>query len=515
MARPREVYRPYAKQQEFHAAGLVHRERLFLAGNQLGKTLAGGHEEAIHSTGDYPPWWRGRRFDGPTNSWVAGVTGESTRDNVQRILLGRPGQFGTGAVPKSAIIETRLARGIADLVDTVRIRHVSGGVSTIAFKSYEKGREKWQGETLHRVWFDEEPPADIYSEGLTRTNATGGIVWLTMTPLLGMSEVVRSFLEAPTPDRHVTQMTIDDAEHYTAAERARIVASYPPHEREARAKGIPVLGSGRIFPMSEEAIAIEPFEIPRHWPQIGGIDFGWDHPTAAIRLAFDRDADCIYVTHAYRLREATPVLHAATLRAWGAWLPWAWPHDGLQHSKDSGEQLAEQYRREGLAMLAERAMFDNVANAVTPQITGSFEGAGRYGSGAYANALTSALSNTAGNLAYQNYANERQNMTRATALAPTLANQDYANLQQLASVGDARQQLGQQQINADINRYNYDQNLPYNNLANYMRMIQGNYGTSATQTTQNAVNPLAGTLGLGNSALDALPQLASLAFLLA
>src|SRR5476649_2252800 len=90
-------YRPYDKQAEFHAAGSSHRERLFLAGNQLGKTLAGGFEEAIHATGQYPEWWRGRRFEGPTFSWVAGVTGESTRDTVQRILLGRPGDQGAGA----------------------------------------------------------------------------------------------------------------------------------------------------------------------------------------------------------------------------------------------------------------------------------------------------------------------------------------------------------------------------------------------------------------------------------
>ncbi|HZS83823.1 MAG TPA: hypothetical protein VFA50_13190 [Stellaceae bacterium] len=147
-------------------------------------------------------------------------------------------------------------------------------------------------------------------------------------------------------------------------------------------------------------------------------------------------------------------------------------------------------------------LLGNVANAVAPRITGSFEGAGRYGSGAYANALASALTDTAGNLAYQNYANERRNMTQAAALAPSLADQDYTNLQELASVGDARQQLAQQQINAAIDRYNYDQNLPYNNLANYMRMVQGNYGNSATQTTQTAVNPLAGALGLGRSGFD-------------
>jgi len=147
-------------------------------------------------------------------------------------------------------------------------------------------------------------------------------------------------------------------------------------------------------------------------------------------------------------------------------------------------------------------MFSSIANTVTPSITGTFEGTGRYGSGAYANALTSALANTAGNLAYQNYNNERGNMMQADAQAPTLANQDYTDIGQLASVGDARQQLAQQNINAAVDRYNYNQNLPYNTLANYMKMIQGNYGSSSTQTTQNYANPIAGALGLGNSGFD-------------
>jgi len=170
--------------------------------------------------------------------------------------------------------------------------------------------------------------------------------------------------------RHVTRMTIDDAEHYTDAERAAIIASYPAHEREARAKGIPTLGSGRIFPVEESAISTDPIDIPPHWVQIGGIDFGWDHPTAGVKLAWDRDADTVYVTAAYRAREATPVIHAGALKAWGRapdgtqWLPWAWPHDGLQHDKGSGTQLAEQYREQGLDMLKDRAMFDDGSSGV-------------------------------------------------------------------------------------------------------------------------------------------------------
>lgn len=164
--------------------------------------------------------------------------------------------------------------------------------------------------------------------------------------------------------RHVTRMTIEDAEHYTPEQVAEIIASYPAHEREARAKGIPTLGSGRVFPVSEDVIKVDAFEIPSHWVQIGGLDFGWDHPTAGVRLAWDRDADIIYVVNSYGSREQTPVFHAASLKPWGDGLPWAWPHDGLQHDKGSGEALAEQYRAQGLNMLEEKATFEEGGNGV-------------------------------------------------------------------------------------------------------------------------------------------------------
>jgi phage terminase large subunit-like protein len=196
------TYQPYPKQREFHAAGAIHRERLFMAGNQLGKTLAGGAEWAFHLTGRYPDWWEGRVFDKPVRMWAAGVTGESTRDNPQRILVGPPQQveaWATGMIPGDAIVNTITGRGVPNGLDAVVVRYggggdISPGESVLAFKSYEKGREKWQGETLEGVWYDEEPPLDIYSEGLTRTNTTGGVAIVTFTPLLGMSEVVMQFL---------------------------------------------------------------------------------------------------------------------------------------------------------------------------------------------------------------------------------------------------------------------------------------------------------------------------------
>jgi len=335
-----------------------------MAGNQLGKTLAAGFEYAMHATGRYPDWWKGRRFDKPIIGWIAGITGESTRDNPQRILLGRPNEFGTGAIPKDALIDVTPARGQPDLQDSITVRHASGGVSHIGLKSYEKGREKWQGETLDLVWFDEEPPLDVYTEGLTRTNATGGMVFTTFTPLLGMSEVVKRFLLDKVPGTHVTQMTIDDVAHYSPEQRTAIIASYPAFERDARTKGIPQLGSGRVFPLDEEDITCKAFEIPAHWPQLCGIDFGWDHPSAAVRMAWDRDTDVLYITATHRAKAQTPLMFAGTVKPWGEWLPWSWPHDGLQHDKGSGEQLAAQYRSQGLKLMPQRATFEDGTNGL-------------------------------------------------------------------------------------------------------------------------------------------------------
>lgn len=355
-------YAPYPKQREFHRAGAdkAVRERLLKAGNQQGKTLSAGFETAMHLTGRYPDWWDGATFSHPVAAWAAGVTSEVTRDTVQRMLCGRANSIGTGAIPGEAIRDKSLKRGVADAIDTIVVSHGGGGdiqakESSLSFKSYDQGREKFQGETLDVVWLDEEPPADIYTEALTRTNATQGIVYMTFTPLMGMSDVVKRFLMDKAPGTHVTNMTIHDALHYSKEQIAAIIASYPAHERDARSLGTPMMGSGRIFPVDEDVITVEPFAIPKHWVQLGGLDFGYDHPAAAARLAWDRDSDVIYLTSEFRESGTTPVLHAAALKPWGDWLPWAWPHDGLQHDKGSGDVLADLYRKNGLKLLKDKA----------------------------------------------------------------------------------------------------------------------------------------------------------------
>lgn len=363
------LYSPYQKQKDFHQNGIKYSERLLGAGNQTGKTYCGSREMAMHLTGQYPDWWDGIEFDKPIVAWVGGVSGEIIRDTTQKLLVGRmqdSDSIGSEAIPKDSIKATVRALGVKDLLDHVKVHHESGGTSLVFFKSYEKGREKFQGETIDIIWFDEEPPEEIYSEGLTRTNngQRGQCSMTTFTPLKGMSTIVYGFYQNPSKNQKLTQMTIMDVDHYSEEDKLKIIDSYPEHEREARAKGIPILGSGKIFPIKEEDITCIPFEIPEHWVQINGLDFGWNHPQACVNLAWDRDADIVYVTKTYRKSEATPEEAAVSIRRWGEWIPTAWPHDGYQHDKGSGKELAAQYRDAGVNMLGDHATHTEGGNGV-------------------------------------------------------------------------------------------------------------------------------------------------------
>jgi len=371
-------YRPYAKQREWHNA--LERERMLMAGNQLGKTLAASMELAMHLTGRYPAWFTGKRFNHPVR-WIAGSeSAELTRKGVQRLLLGPPENeslWGTGAIPKDCVLDTSPRQGVPDAVASILVKHDSGGQSSVQLQSYDQGRSKWQAETLDGAWLDEEPPEDVYFECLTRTNTTLGPVMVTMTPLEGVSSVVRRFYLEKVAGTHLTMMTIHDAEHYTEAQREAIIASYPEHERKARTQGIPQLGSGRVFPFERGQVACASFPIPDHWVQVGGLDFGWDHPTGAVRLAWDRDADCIYVTSAYRARMKPPMEVAAAVKPWADWLPWAWPHDGKQSGgkfdAQDQQQLQAIYKKHGLKMLFQHAQFEDGTNGVEAGITDMYE----------------------------------------------------------------------------------------------------------------------------------------------
>lgn len=370
--RAKDFFEPYPKQILFCNMGLTKRERVLFAGNQTGKTEIGAYEAMCHLTGEYPDWWLGRRFEQPTKCWAAGVTGLSTRDIVQKKLLGEPGivdKMGSGMIPKENIISMTLARGVSNALDKVIVRHTSGGESILMFKSYEQGREKWQGDTLDFVWYDEEPPKEIYSEGMARLRE-GGMSYLTFTPLLGKTQVVLSFTDNIRDDQGIVYMSLDDVTHFSPEEKKRRIAAMPAHERESRERGLPARGSGAVFStplgMIEEDLDIA--NIPKSWVWLWGLDFGIGHPFAAVLGVWDRDADVIHIVHAFRIKDAGPVIHARMMKPWGE-VKAAWPQDGHKRDQGSLVPLAKSYKAEGVWMMDSHAQFPDGSNSTETGVT--------------------------------------------------------------------------------------------------------------------------------------------------
>ena len=142
----------------------------------------------------YPEWWEGKRFERAVKVWACGDTSKTVRDILQVKMLGPVGRFGTGLIRANALVKTVKKAGVAEAIELAFVRHVSGGVSSMVFKSYDQRREAFQGSDLDIIWLDEEPPMDIYTECLLRLMTTDGIVMLTFTPLQGLSELVLHFL---------------------------------------------------------------------------------------------------------------------------------------------------------------------------------------------------------------------------------------------------------------------------------------------------------------------------------
>ena len=241
---------PYPWAVKWHNAGKDHPQRGLLAANQIGKSETSAAEFAIHATGQYPPWWQGKVFNRPVKLCVGSETNELCRDIQQKKLFGEfapesNDPDGTGWVPKDCLGQVnRRICGIPGVLESVQVKHVSGGFSTIVQKTYEQGWAKWQGVEYDGVWLDEEPPDDrIYPEVLIRLMNRGGILLFSRTPLMGMSLIVSVFMEGGE-GIHTTNVSWKDAPHLDKAARELILKSIPAHERETRSTGVPILGSG-------------------------------------------------------------------------------------------------------------------------------------------------------------------------------------------------------------------------------------------------------------------------------
>jgi len=353
----------YAKHCDFFKGGEKFRERCMISANRVGKTAMGAYEVSYHLTGNYPEWWTGRRFNRPTSGWCAGDTSKTVRDIIQYKLLGKVGDYGTGMIPGSYIVKTTPKHGLPDAVDTVYVKHftdgVEDGVSECGLKSYDQRREAFQGTEKDYIWMDEEPPEAIFTECLLRTMTTNGLILCTFTPLMGVSDVVMSFMPhlghegvigegvEVTPNKLLVMATWDDCPHLSKSEKEAMWSSIPAYQREARSKGIPSLGSGAVWKFSEERIKCEPFEIPEYWPKAYALDVGWNN-TAALWGAWDRSCDTVYVWNEYKQAEAEPATHVQSIKARGDWIPGVIDPAARGRAQRDGVVLLDEYVGMGL-----------------------------------------------------------------------------------------------------------------------------------------------------------------------
>ncbi|WP_159917918.1 terminase family protein [Pantoea sp. 18069] len=347
----------YPRHVQFFELGATCSERVFMAGNRVGKTVAAGTELAYHLTGRYPWWWAGHRFDKPVRALISGDTHETTRDILQLKLLGsttdKPERFGTGLIPGDAITGIVSRTHVKGAVERAMIRHASGGESELWMRSYVQGREIFQGFELDIFWADEECPEDVYEEGQVRLMTRAGISMLTFTPLSGLTPLVQQ-LTSPDPEgkvigRAVVQCGWDDVPHLTAEAKAKLLSRLMPHQRDARTKGVPALGAGAIYPVPENDIVVPDFALPDFWPRAYGMDVGWNR-TAAIWGAHDRDSDIVYLYSSHYRGQAEPSVHTASIKARGDWIPGAIDPAAKGRSQKDGEQLLQNYVDLGLQL---------------------------------------------------------------------------------------------------------------------------------------------------------------------
>lgn len=283
------------------------------------------------------------------------------RESIQPILLGFPlTEMGTGMIPASTIVGDPTKRaGVPEAIDSLMVRHSSGGSSRLTFKTYDQGRTSYQGARVDVVWDDEEPDMGIYTEGLTRTMSVvpgqpSGIVLCTFTPLKGLSAVVQMFLKGgrvavENGSRYSIMASWEDVPHLDETSKAGLISAYSPHERDARSKGVPQLGSGAIYPVPEDELICKPFEIPAWYRLVFALDVGWKK-TAVLWGALNPETDVLYLFHEYYRGQAEPAVHAQAIKAPGQWIPGVIDPAARGRSQIDGQQLLFIYQGLGLSL---------------------------------------------------------------------------------------------------------------------------------------------------------------------
>ncbi len=305
----------HKKQIAFHKC--KKRNRWVFGGNRSGKTECGAVEAVWMARGIHP--YRKNRPD--VFGWVVSLTAQVQRDVAQKKILHYLRPDWIADIVMQSGKKDAPERGV---VDQIAVKNVFGGISVIGFRSCDQGREKFQGSSLDFVWFDEEPPEDIYTECLMRVVDKCGEIFGTMTPLKGLTFVYRDIYlnQKHNPEVWYEFMEWADNPFLSKKEIALLENTMDETILQARRYGKFCTREGLVYPEFDESVhVIEPFDVPKEWQDTLSIDPGLHNPLSAHWYAVDYDGNVYVVAEHYRAGEDVD-FHARALHEISERLGW-------------------------------------------------------------------------------------------------------------------------------------------------------------------------------------------------
>ncbi len=278
----------HVKQLDFHKC--LKRNRWVFGGNRTGKTECGAAEAAWMLRGNHPY----RKIKGAVTGWAVSVSYGAGREVAQKKLLS---YLNPEWIESVGMIKGSAGSVAGGIVDYIAVKNVFGTVSYVYFKSCEAGREKFQGSSLDFVWFDEEPPEDIYEECRMRVFDRKGDIFGTMTPLKGMTFVYDKIYlnSAADPEVWCIFMEWADNPYLDSEEVKRLSAALPADVLKTRRYGDFADSGETVYPEFDESVhVIPPFDVPEEWQDCLSIDPGLNNPLSCHWYAVDNDG-IVYV----------------------------------------------------------------------------------------------------------------------------------------------------------------------------------------------------------------------------
>lgn len=305
----------HLKQIEFHKC--QKKNRWVFGGNRSGKTECGAVEVVYMARGCHPY----RKVEKATSGWVVSLSTQVQRDVAQSKILY---YLNPDWIEDVVMLSGRKDSYENGVIDYILIKNIFGTISRIGFKSCDQGREKFQGACLDYVWFDEEPPFEIYTECRMRVLDRNGDIFATMTPLKGMTFVYDEIYLNKHNDDNIWYefMQWDDNPYISETAKQNMKSSMSADELKSRQYGEFIDSGGRVFPEFDENVnVIEPFEIPYDWHDKLSIDPGLKNPLSCHWYAVDYDGN-IYVVAEHYERERDIGYHSEMIHKISNQLGW-------------------------------------------------------------------------------------------------------------------------------------------------------------------------------------------------